>query len=92
MSRQKLTESGLAVHSDRVRVDVFPEGSVLGMVVVHFGQTSIGKRLNLLGGRCAGGPVEGVPLNFVVIQEMDFPHGRFGNKVQDIGARSAQGR
>ena len=47
-------------------------------------------RLNLLGSRCAGRPHEIVPVNVVGIQKIDFQHGRFGNKVQDVSARSAQ--
>ena len=47
-------------------------------------------RVNLLGSRCAWRPHEVVPFNVVGIQEMDFHHGRFGNKVQDVSARSAQ--
>ena len=31
-----------------------------------------------------------MPVNVVGIQKMNFHHGRFGNKVQDVSARSAQ--
>ena len=90
MRRQKLAKHGRAVYPDSVGVDALPQRSVLGMIVRDLSQGISKKRRNFLGSRCTRCTHEGVPLNFVGVQEMDLREGRFRHEVQDVRARSAQ--